>query len=130
MEKSNKYNAEKNNTRGSQDELKLNSYPHNQEDFEANSSIIGNEPKRVNRALGQRGKFTIKQTTIGGILDRLRTLQSIHLQYVEAHGKRLEQRLIENHTHKSKVFEEMHYLEVELVHLLESAEEEDPNEEE
>ncbi|NES73957.1 MAG: hypothetical protein F6K24_56625, partial [Okeania sp. SIO2D1] len=86
MEKSNKYNAEKNNTRGSQDELKLNSYPHNQEDFEANSSIIGNEPKRVNRALGQRGEFTITQTTIGGILDRLRTLQSIHLQYVEAHG--------------------------------------------
>ncbi|MDY7008644.1 MAG: hypothetical protein SWX82_33180 [Cyanobacteriota bacterium] len=76
------------------------------------------------------GRITVSKTTVGGILDRLRTLQSIHLEYVEEHGKRLEQRLIENHTHKSKVFEEMHYLEVELVHLLESAEEEDPNEEE
>lgn len=46
----------------------------------------------------------------------------MHLKYVEANGKRLEQRLSENHTHKSKVFEEMRHLETELVHLLEAPE--------
>ncbi|GFZ99373.1 hypothetical protein [Okeania sp. KiyG1] len=130
MENNNRYNAQKNNTRRSKDELKLNGYSYNKEAFKADISSSRNEPERVNRAVGQGGGFTIAQTTIGGILDRLRILQSVHLEYVEAHGKRLEKRLIENHTHKSKVFEEMQYLEVELVHLLESAEQEDPNEEE
>lgn len=130
MEKNSKYNAQKTNTRRTKGEFEFDDNPHDKEDFEADSSIIGDEPERTDRALGQGGEFTIAKTTIGGILDRLRTLQTIHLQYVEAHGKRLEQRLIENHTHKSKVFEEMHYLEVELVHLLQSTKEEEVSPEE
>ncbi|NEP82674.1 MAG: hypothetical protein F6K39_33710 [Okeania sp. SIO3B3] len=130
MKKSSKYNAEKINSSGKEGQHSFNRNPYNQEAFEANISSFRNESKRVNRTMDKGGRITVSKTTVGGILDRLKTLQSIHLEYVEEHGKRLEQRLIENHTHKSKVFEEMRSLEVELVHLLESAEEEDLNEEE
>ncbi|MDJ0517710.1 MAG: hypothetical protein QNJ74_16160 [Trichodesmium sp. MO_231.B1] len=122
MTKKEGQNAQESDSWRAEDESVADSNSHNQEAVETNFNIIRDEPKRVNRAVGKGGRPTSSQEVIGGILNRLRVLQSMHLEYVESHEKRLEQRLIENHTHKSKVSEEMRYLETELVHLLKSTE--------
>jgi hypothetical protein len=58
----------------------------------------------------------------GKILRELRELRKAHLEYVQAHEQRLEQRLSENRQYQSEVVSRMNYLEQEIIRLLEEQE--------
>lgn len=79
--------------------------------------------------MGKGNSTSIGAKVIGGILNRLRNLKKMHLEYVDAHGERLEKRLAENHSHKAKISTEMDNFERELVHLLEESSSQDGSEE-
>ncbi len=125
MERKKQYDAKETNTWREQKSANSHSHPNDKDTAETNISSPGDESKRADRTMGKGSPRALRETTIGGILNRLRTLQKMHMEYVDTHGQRLEKRLAENHAHKSKVFREMHHLEVELVHLLEGGDSED-----
>lgn len=76
------------------------------------------EPKRSSRTDDQGFERHRREKNPGGILRQLRALQAAHLAYVEAHQERLQKRLEESNQHKSKILEEMHQLEEDLLELL------------
>jgi hypothetical protein len=86
----------------------------------ARPTIKNNEDqsKRGDRAMGETDRREARSEGTGGILNQLRRLQEEHLEYVDAHGQRLQQRLQENREHRQKIVKEMKALEDELLRLL------------
>ena len=74
------------------------------------------------RAVGQDERPESRASRLKGVLRQIKQLQSEHLAYVNAHGQRLEQRLLENREHKEKILGEIADLEQELNQLLAEAE--------
>ncbi|MDY7005036.1 MAG: hypothetical protein SWX82_14120 [Cyanobacteriota bacterium] len=131
MERKKTYDAKETYTWREQgeDNLDLNSY--DKSTPKTNISSFGDESKRADRTMGGTSYVAVPKAVIGGILNRLRILENKHLKYVNNHGERLEKRLVENHSHKSEIYQDMQYLENLLVKLLEGAEIENfPSEEE
>nr|WP_293081668.1 hypothetical protein [Okeania sp. SIO3B5] len=122
MEKRKTYNAKEAYTWREQRENNFNFDSNDKSTLKTDFSSFRDESKRTNRKLGKTSYVAVSKAVIGGILDRLRDLESKHLKYVEAHGERLEKRLAENNVHKSEIDRDMQYLEVLLVQLLEGAE--------
>ncbi len=121
MEREKAYNAKETNTWRKQGQIDLDCNSHNKSTSKTNISSSRDESKRADRTLDKGGYVAIPKAVIGGILNRLRILENKHLKYVNAHGERLEKRLIENHTHKSEIHDDMKSLETLLVQLLEGA---------
>lgn len=88
----------------------------------ADGQISGLKQERIDRTVDKARIFTRgERQTLGKILDQLQEIQREHIEYVEAHGDRLIQRLRENHDHKSKILGKMSALEEEVVRILDGS---------
>lgn len=77
------------------------------------------------RTFGKMGESLVRNgvtRTAGGISGLLRGITNDFIAYLDAHGERLETRLIENKKAKSNILKQASALEAELARLLEQAE--------
>ena len=117
-----KINGWKTEARNQERQIESVSNSQNKGENEGDSGGIGYESERTTGKVGTSlGRTTIYRI-IGGILGLFREVMREASDYMDAHGERLEQRLIEQKKKKASFLEKSAALEREIARLLEQVE--------